>query len=65
MTKDLGAYVRDLGPKIPVTGLKAAVTTDSAIVTETMMNVLNVGGNAADAAIAGPGASCGRAVHDQ
>jgi gamma-glutamyltranspeptidase/glutathione hydrolase len=41
------------GPKTPVTGLSAAVTTDSAIVTETMVNVLKKGGNAADAGIAG------------
>ncbi|AMO25431.1 hypothetical protein UC35_13070 [Ramlibacter tataouinensis] len=34
-------------------GLKAAVTTDSAIVTEVMVDVLKAGGNAADAGIAG------------
>lgn len=53
MARDLAAYVRNPGPKQPATGLKAAVTTDSAIVTETMVNVLAAGGNAADAAIAG------------
>jgi gamma-glutamyltranspeptidase/glutathione hydrolase len=46
-------YLIDPGPKTPVTGLKAAVTTDSAIVTETMLKVLKAGGNAADAGIAG------------
>jgi gamma-glutamyltranspeptidase/glutathione hydrolase len=53
MVADLASYIRDPGPKQPVTGLKAAVTTDNAIVTETMVNVLKAGGNAADAAIAG------------
>lgn len=53
MTLELSAYIRNPGPKGPVTGLKAAVTTDSAIVTETMVNVLKAGGNAADAGIAG------------
>ncbi len=53
MTRDFGSYLRDPGPKQPVTGLRAAVTTDSAIVTETMVNVLKAGGNAADAGIAG------------
>ena len=46
---DLSAYIRNPGPKAAVTGLKAAVTTDNAIVTETMVNVLKAGGNAADA----------------
>lgn len=41
------------GPKAPVTGLKAAVSTDSAIVTSTMLQVLHDGGNAVDAGIAG------------
>lgn len=41
------------GPKPPVSGLKAAVTTDNAIVTETMIKVMKEGGNAADSAIAG------------
>lgn len=53
MATDLASYVRNPGPKKPVTGLKAAVTTDNAIVTETMMKVLKAGGNAADAGIAG------------
>lgn len=53
MAKDLHSYVRDPGPKVPVTGLKAAVTTDNSIVTETMIKVLKAGGNAADAGIAG------------
>jgi gamma-glutamyltranspeptidase/glutathione hydrolase len=53
LPKNLDGYVRDPGPKTPVAGLKAAVTTDSAIVTETIMKVLNAGGNAADAGIAG------------
>lgn len=51
--REPASYIRDPGPKKPVTGLKAAVTTDSAIVTETMMKVLANGGNAADAGIAG------------
>src|SRR3546814_7347492 len=42
---DLSNYIVNPGPKTPVTGLKAAVTTDSAIVTETIMKVLNSGGN--------------------
>lgn len=50
---DLARYIRNPGPKAPVEGLKAAVTTDNAIVTETMMKVLEGGGNAADAVIAG------------
>ncbi|HEY6618003.1 MAG TPA: gamma-glutamyltransferase [Steroidobacteraceae bacterium] len=53
MTTDLSRYIVNPGPKKPVTGLKAAVTTDSAIVTETMVKVLKNGGNAADAGIAG------------
>lgn len=53
MTKNLHSYIRDPGAKMPVTGLKAAVTTDNAIVTETMLNVLKAGGNAADAGVAG------------
>ena len=53
MRRDLSRYIVNPGPKKPVTGLKAAVTTDSAIVTETMLKVLKDGGNAADAAIAG------------
>lgn len=53
MSRDLSRYIVNPGPKTPVTGLKAAVTTDSAIVTETMVDVLKKGGNAADAGIAG------------
>jgi gamma-glutamyltranspeptidase/glutathione hydrolase len=50
---DLSRYIVNPGPKTPVSGLRAAVTTDSAIVTETMLRVLRGGGNAADAGIAG------------
>lgn len=50
---DKTRHIVDPGPKTPVAGLKAAVTTDNAVVTETMMKVLNGGGNAADAVIAG------------
>ena len=53
MTKDLASYVRNPEPKQPVTGLKAAVTTDNAIVTETMMKVLEASGNAAATGVAG------------
>src|SRR5882762_7066165 len=53
MSNDLSRYIVNPGPKIPVSGLKAAVTTDSAIVTETMLNVLRSGGKASDAGIAG------------
>jgi gamma-glutamyltranspeptidase/glutathione hydrolase len=53
MDDTMRRYIVDTGPKTPVTGLKAAVTTDNAIVTETMLNVLKNGGNAADAGIAG------------
>lgn len=53
MSRDLSRYIVNPGPKVPVSGLKAAVTTDSAIVTETMVEVLRSGGNAADAGIAG------------
>lgn len=53
MTTELSRYIVNPGPKTPVTGLSAAVTTDSAIVTETMIKVLTNGGNAADAGIAG------------
>jgi gamma-glutamyltranspeptidase / glutathione hydrolase len=35
---------RDLGPRTPATGLSAAVTTDNAIVTQTMLDVLRSGG---------------------
>ena len=40
MTTDLSRYIVNPGPKVPVSGLTAAVSTDSAIVTETMVNVL-------------------------
>ena len=53
MSTELSRYIVNPGPKGAVGGLKAAVTTDSAIVTETMVNVLRRGGNAADAGIAG------------
>lgn len=53
MNRDLSRYLVNPGPKRPVTGVRAAVTTDSAIVTETMVEVLKRGGNAADAGIAG------------
>lgn len=50
---DSSRYIVNPGPRTPVEGLKAAVTSDSAIVTETIMRVLEAGGNAADAVIAG------------
>ncbi|WP_129793946.1 gamma-glutamyltransferase [Sphingosinicella sp. CPCC 101087] len=50
---DMAKYIVNPGPKTAAEGLKAAVTTDNAIVTETMMKVLEDGGNAADAVIAG------------
>jgi len=53
MAADLSRYIVNPGPRTPVSGLKAAVTTDSAIVTETMLKVLKGSGNAADAGIAG------------
>jgi gamma-glutamyltranspeptidase/glutathione hydrolase len=53
MGKNLDRYIVNPGPKAPVKNLRAAVTTDSAIVTETMLKVLKNGGKAADAAIAG------------
>ena len=40
MSSDLARYVMNPGTKAAVTGLKAAVTTDSSVVTETMVNVL-------------------------
>ncbi|MBB4633707.1 gamma-glutamyltransferase family protein [Sphingosinicella soli] len=46
-------YVRNPGPKTPVTNVKAACSTDNAIVTETILKVMREGGNAVDAAIAG------------
>jgi gamma-glutamyltranspeptidase/glutathione hydrolase len=53
MSNSTQSYVVNPGPRTPVSGLKAAVSTDSAIVTETMVKVLKNGGNAADAGIAG------------
>ena len=53
MATDLSRYIVNPGPKKPVTGLAAAVTTDTAIVTETMLTVLKAAVNAADAGIAG------------
>ncbi len=41
------------GPKKTVKGLKAAVSTDNAVVTYSMLNILQQGGTAFDAAIAG------------
>lgn len=46
-------YTRDPGPKKPVTNVKAATSTDNAIVTETILKVMREGGNAVDAAVAG------------
>ncbi len=51
--KPVSRYVRNPGSKEPLTGLRAAVSTDNAIVTETIEEVLKEDGNAADAAIAG------------
>jgi gamma-glutamyltranspeptidase/glutathione hydrolase len=53
MNTDLSRYILDPGPKPQAQGMKAAATTDSAIVTESILKVLRRGGNAADAAIAG------------
>ncbi len=53
MSDELRGYLVDPGPKPSPSGLRAAVSTDSAIVTETMVDVLRHGGNAADAAVAG------------
>jgi gamma-glutamyltranspeptidase / glutathione hydrolase len=53
MIHNSSRYIVDPGPKSPVAGVKAAVTTDSAIVTEVILDVLKTGGNAADAVIAG------------
>ena len=39
-------YIVNPGPKKPALGRRAAVTTDSAIVTEVIMKVLASGGNA-------------------
>lgn len=53
MKSDLSSYLVNPGPKPAARGTRAAVTTDNAIVTETMMRTLRAGGGAADAAIAG------------
>jgi gamma-glutamyltranspeptidase/glutathione hydrolase len=50
---DLTRYLVNPGPKETLRGLKAAVSTQSAITTETVMKVLRAGGGAVDAAIAG------------
>jgi len=50
---DNTSWIRNPGPKHPVVSLRAAVSTDSAIVTETMLQVMRDGGNAADACVAG------------
>ncbi len=41
------------GPKITAKGLKAAVSTDNAVVTHSLLRILAEGGNAVDAAVAG------------
>jgi len=46
-------YIVNPGPRQPVTGLKAAVSSDNAVVTKVMLQVLKDGGNAVDAGIAG------------
>jgi gamma-glutamyltranspeptidase / glutathione hydrolase len=46
-------WINDWGPKTPVTGVKAAASTDSAIVTDTILRVMKEGGSAVDGAIAG------------
>jgi len=53
MSANYSHYITNPGVKTPVSGLMAAVSTDSAIVTEAMVNVLKRGGNAVDAALAG------------
>lgn len=53
MNTGLSHYIVNPGRTVPVASLNAAVTTDSTIVTETMVNVIMWGGNAADAGIAG------------
>ncbi|MGH6613347.1 hypothetical protein [Sphingomonas sp.] len=50
-SRDLVDYVVYPGPNLPVTGLKAAATTDSAIVTETTIKVLKARGKPVHAAI--------------
>lgn len=46
-------YIVNPGPKSPVTGLKAACSSDHAIVTETILRILREGGHAVDAMVAG------------
>jgi gamma-glutamyltranspeptidase/glutathione hydrolase len=46
-------YIRDPGPKESVRDAGAVCSTDSAIVTETVLRILAAGGTAADAGIAG------------
>ena len=41
------------GPKKTVEGVQVAVSTDNAVVTYTLLNILSNGGNAVDAAVAG------------
>ncbi|HEX9766802.1 MAG TPA: hypothetical protein VGA36_08555, partial [Nitriliruptorales bacterium] len=53
MSEDLSRYIVNPGPKETHSGLSAAVSADSAIVVETMLDVLGRGGKAADAAVAG------------
>lgn len=53
MTDPALRYINNPGHKAPVTDMRAACSTDNAIVTETILAVLADGGNAADAAIAG------------
>ena len=50
---NVSRYIRNPGPKAAVRGLKAACSTDNAIVTETILNILAGGGNAVDACVAG------------
>ncbi len=47
------SFIRNPGPKTTVRGVSAACSTDNAIVTETILDVLRAGGNAIDAAVAG------------
>jgi gamma-glutamyltranspeptidase / glutathione hydrolase len=41
------------GPKVTVSGLQSAVSTDNAVVTHSLLKILEEGGNAVDAAVAG------------
>ena len=52
-TDGLEKYINNPGPKAAVRGLKAACSTDNAIVTETILKVLADGGNAIDGTVAG------------